>query len=68
MQGQAVGLEAEIELMDVRELALAARATAGLSVVDTPLNTTRGVNEYDSHDGASVIDLAGNDPFFLGKT
>ena len=37
-------------------------------IVDTPLNTTRGVNERVKHDGVLVIDLTGEDSFFPGKS
>merc|ERR1712194_836549 len=40
VQGPAGELEAEKELMDIRRLALAARANAGLSEVDAHLDTT----------------------------
>ena len=39
VQGPAVEPEAEKEPMDVRELTMTAHANAGLSIVDTPLNT-----------------------------
>ena len=49
--------------MDIRRLALAARANAGLSEVDAHLDTTRGVDEYGTHDNASMIDLTGDSLF-----
>ena len=44
VQGPAAKPEAEKVPMDVRKLALAARANAGLSIMYAPLDTTRGVN------------------------
>ena len=44
VQGPAVELEADKEPMDIRRLALAARANNGLSEKDAHLNTTRGVD------------------------
>ena len=57
--GSATKPEAEKEPIDARRLALVARAHVGLSVVDTPLATTRGVDKYGVRDGTSVIDLTG---------
>ena len=49
--------------MGLRKLTLAARVNAGLSVVDAPLDTTRGVNERGTHNDAPMIDLTGDDSF-----
>ena len=65
--GPAVKLEAEKEPMDVRKLALAARANACLSVVDTSLDKTRGVDDHGAHDDAPMVHLTGNDPFLSEK-
>ena len=66
VQGPAVELEAYKEPMDIRRLALAARANAGLSEADAHLNTTRGVDEHGTHDNAPTIDLTGDDSFLPG--
>ena len=65
--GPVVKLKAEREPVDFRKLALVARANAGLSVVDTSLHTTRGLDDHGVHDDARMIDLTGNDPFLSGK-
>ena len=49
--------------MDVRNLALTARANAGLSAMDTPLATARGVDDPGTRDNVPMIDLTRNDPF-----
>ena len=66
--GPVIGLEAEKEPMDVRKLVLAARVNAGLSVVDKPLDTTRGVDDHGTYDDAPVLDLTVNDLFLPKKT
>ena len=53
--------------MDVRRLALAACANAGLSEVDAQLDTTGGVDEHGTYDDAPImIDLTGDDPCLPG--
>ena len=47
--------------MDVKRMALAARVNAGLSVANTPLSTTRIVNNHGVSDHAPIIDLTGDD-------
>ena len=66
VQGPAVELEAEKEPMDIRRLALMARANAGLGEADAHLNMTRGVDEHGTHDDAPMINLTGDDLFLLG--
>ena len=68
VQGPAVEPEAEKEPMDVRELTLAVRANDGPNVVDASLDTTRGVNERDTHDDASVVDLTEDESFLPAKS
>ena len=68
VQGPAIKPEAEKGPMNVRELALAARANAGLSLVGAPLNTTRGVNERGMHDNAPMIDITEDGSFLPGKS
>ena len=67
VQGPAVELKPDKEPMDVRHLALAARANAGLGEADAHLTTTRGVDEHGAHDDAPMIDLTGDDPFLPGR-
>ena len=63
VKGPAVELEAETEPMDIRRMALAACANAGLGEADAHLNMTRGVDEHGTHEGVPMIDLTGDDPF-----
>jgi hypothetical protein len=65
--GQAIELEVGKEPIDIRKLALTARANAGLIVVDTPLATTRGGDDNGTYDNVPIIDLARNSPFLPGK-
>ena len=58
--GPSIQPRVEKESMDVRRLALAAHANAGLSVVDTPLATTRGLDNPGVSNDAPVIDLIEN--------
>ena len=66
--GPAIELEVEKEPMGVRRLALTARANDGLSVVNTSLATTRGVDKHGVSDDVPVFDLTGYDPLLLEKT
>ena len=67
VQCPAVETEPDKEPMDVRRLALAARANAGLGKADAHLATTRGVDEHGTHDNATIIDLTRDAPLLTGR-
>jgi hypothetical protein len=66
VSGPAFELESEKDPMNVSRLAPVARVNTGLSIVNTPLNTTKGVNNHGISDDAPIIDLTGNDPLLSG--